>query len=278
MRDTTAWVADAIREAREERGWNQSELARRLNKTQTAVSYWENGKRQPSLDDLIEIAEALDTPLFSLLPPGRAQRQAPALLRATAERLGARELEDAVDDLAGIAEAEQPPPPELQITATSPGNAANELLEKAGVKGPPVPVRKLAERCGALVFFKPFPDSLSGLVFSLDEGAVIGVNEGHHENRQRFSLAHELGHYLLRHHQRQGGEEDRVHIDTAEGMSPGFDWRAERAANEFAAELLMPRKLMSAAYKKTTDPRVLAEEFEVSELAMGYRLVNLGLR
>jgi Zn-dependent peptidase ImmA (M78 family) len=116
------------------------------------------------------------------------------------------------------------------------------------------------------------------LVFSHEGSAVIGVNQQHHANRKRFSLAHELGHYLLGHHQESRGYEDRFHIDAAEGTAPGYDWRAERTANDFAAEILMPRKLISQVFRKTQDPSVLAETFEVSELAMGYRLMNLGLR
>jgi hypothetical protein len=57
-----------------------------------------------------------------------------------------------------------------------------------------------------------------------------------------------------------------------------FDWRAARAANDFAAELLMPRRFISAAHAGNSDPALLAERFEVSQLAMGYRLVSLGLR
>ncbi|MFN8150268.1 MAG: XRE family transcriptional regulator [Solirubrobacterales bacterium] len=278
MKDTTAWVANALRGARETRGWNQSELAKKLGVTQTAISYWEGGKRSPGLDDLIMIAEALDVPVFKFIPPSRAQAQAPALLRATAARLADSDLQESVARLTDMAEGVAAPSPELQITSTNPSNAANELIEKAAVTTPPVPVKTLAERCGALVYFQKYPDSLSGLVFALDDAAVIGINEGHPRVRQRFSLGHELGHYVLRHLQRQSGYEDRVHIDSAEGVSPGFDWRAERAANEFAAELLMPRKFVSQAHANAASHQELADKFEVSELAMGYRLVNLGLR
>lgn len=201
-----------------------------------------------------------------------------AVLRATAERLADAELQRAVDEL--LAEAEQAPPPgvQIEITATAPTNAANELLEKANVNKPPVEVQRLAELCGVLVLYRDFPDSLSGLVFAHAGTAVIGVNAQHHPNRQRFSLAHELGHYVLGHHRENRGYEERVHIDAAEGTAPGFDWRAERTANDFAAEILMPRRLISASFKASQQPAVLATEFDVSELAMGYRLVNLGLR
>jgi Zn-dependent peptidase ImmA (M78 family)/DNA-binding XRE family transcriptional regulator len=278
MTDTTAWVSSAIRGAREQRGWSMSELARRLNKTQTAVSYWEAGKRSPGLDDLVDLADALGVTVDAFFPPERTRRPVTAVMRATVERLADAELQAAIDSLLTQAEETDLPPEQITVAAAAPTHAANDLLEKARVTKPPVDVAKLAELCGVMVLYSEFPDSLSGLVFAHDGAAVIGVNENHPPNRQRFSLAHELGHYLLGHHQQSRGYEDRFHIDTSDGTPPGFDWRAERAANDFGAEVLMPRRLISQAFKKTQDPAALAGMFEVSELAMGYRLVNLGLR
>jgi Zn-dependent peptidase ImmA (M78 family) len=68
------------------------------------------------------------------------------------------------------------------------------------------------------------------------------------------------------------------HIDLAESDPPGYDWEVERAANEFAAELLMPRDMVVREFDQSPDTQRLAKRFKVSELAMGYRLVNLGLR
>lgn len=278
MTDTNAWVASAIRAAREQRGWSKSELARRLDKTQTAVSYWEAGKRSPGLDDLVDLADALGLTVDAFFPPERTRRPVIAVLRATVERLADTDLEAAIDSLLAEADETDLPPVEIVIAAAAPTHAANDLLEKARIVEPPVDVAKLAELCGVMVLYGDFPDTLSGLVFAHDGAAVIGINRIHHSNRQRFSLAHELGHYLLGHHQDSRGYEDRFHIDSSDGTPPGFDWRAERAANDFAAEVLMPRRFISKAFKYNDDPSVLAGLFEVSELAMGYRLVNLGLR
>jgi Zn-dependent peptidase ImmA (M78 family)/DNA-binding XRE family transcriptional regulator len=278
MTNTAAWVAGAIRSAREQRGWSQSELARRLKRTQTAVSYWEAGKRAPGLDDLVDLATVLDVTVEIFFPPDRVRRPVITVLRATAERLADSELQTAINDLLNRAELAELPETRIEITGNTATHAANELLEKARITKPPVDIERLAELCGVLVLYSEFPDSLSGLVFAHDGAAVIGVNQQHPVNRKRFSLGHELGHYLLGHHQESRGYEDRFHIDAAEGTAPGYDWRAERTANDFAAEILMARKLISQAFKKTQDPEVLAEMFEVSELAMGYRLVNLGLR
>ena len=277
MSETTDWIAAQIRERREELGLTQTELAERLGRTQTAVSLWESGKRTAGLDDLIDLADALELELSRMLPPARARRPVVALLRATAARLVDRRLYEAVDGLVIDAEAATMPPPELGVSAAAPAHAANELLEKADVHAPAVDVEQLCRRCGVLVLRRSFPEDLSGLVFVHGDGAVIGVNKHHSETRQRFTIGHELGHYLLRHHERSPAGENRFHIDLAETQPPGFDWRAERAANDFAADVLMPRRLMSAAFQHWQDPIELASRFEVSQVAMGIRLLELGL-
>jgi len=273
-----AWVAETIRVVREQRGWSQSELARRLDKTQTAVSYWEAGKRAPGFEDVFDLAVVLGVPMESFIPPDRASQPVTALLRATAERLADRELQTAINELLLTAEAADPPARQIEITTSTPTHAANELLDKAAIAAPPVDIETLARRCGLLVLYRRFPDSLSGLVFTHDDMGVIGINHDHPPNRQRFTLAHELGHYLLGHHHASRGYDSRIHIHSSDATPPGYDWRAERAANEFAAEILMPPRLISAAISTTDDPTKLAQQFAVSELAMGYRLVNLGLR
>lgn len=278
MSETTTWIARRIRESREELGLSQVQLAERLGKTQTAVSLWESGKRKAGLDDLIDIADALDLEVNRFLPPTQARRRVEALLRATAERLVDHQLYEAVDHLASDAEHSTLPMAELSVSAVSPSHAANELLEKAEASSPPIDVHELCTRCGVLILERSFREALSGLVFAYADGAVVGVNADHPETRQRFTIAHELGHYLLRHHERSSAYEDRFHLDLSEGTPPGFDWRAERAANDFAADLLMPRKLMAAAFQQSQDPVTLAATFNVSQVAMGIRLLELGLR
>jgi transcriptional regulator with XRE-family HTH domain len=268
---TAAWVARRIREARAERGLSQADLAKRTGRTQAAVSLWEGGKRVPGLDDLMDLAQALGKDLGYFFPPEEIRQPIAMLLRGTAERIAGQELRGVVDVLLEEAEKSGLPEPTIAISAITPARAASELLTKAQVAVPPIPVDVLAGACGARVIPLEMSDGLSGLVFDLDDGAVIAVNLRHGANRQRFSLAHELGHYLLDHH-------DRFHIDVDDGAAPGYDWQVERQANEFAAELLMPPDMVSELHATDPDVSSLARRFEVSELAMGYRLVNLGLR
>ena len=75
--------------------------------------------------------------------------------------------------------------------------SARALVNKLGLKAPPVPVEKLAKALGARVEYTPFDDELSGMAFVRDGKPVIGVNSNHHPNRQRFTIAHELAHVVL---------------------------------------------------------------------------------
>jgi transcriptional regulator with XRE-family HTH domain len=62
-------VGHRIREARQSAGLTQAQLGELLDVTQTAVSYWESGKREPGVADLVRIAAQLGVPAASLLPP-----------------------------------------------------------------------------------------------------------------------------------------------------------------------------------------------------------------
>jgi hypothetical protein len=115
--------------------------------------------------------------------------------------------------------------------------------------------------------------SISGKLSRSGGKWIITVNKSHHENRQRFTLAHELAHYVL--HKSEGDSfTDTVFF---RGMSVN---NIEYAANEFAARLLMPeakvRKLIQEGGAQSIEK--LAESFGVSVAAMLYRVKQLGFR
>jgi Zn-dependent peptidase ImmA (M78 family)/DNA-binding XRE family transcriptional regulator len=273
LSESTAQVGRRIRELRESRGWTQGELAGLLDRTQTALSYWEAGKRAPGLDDILELARVFDVETSELLP--RPARPLRAVLRAVVEDVDAGTLAAELDRFADAAELLPALEPKYRLPGA--GNArdtAEALLAAAAIVKPPVPVEKLAHECGVRVLSWAFED-VDGLVIRLDGGAVIGVNADHHGNRKRFTIAHELGHHLL-------GHDDSFHVDfagdlspAASGEHPGYNWRHERAANDFAANLLMPAALVRDAAARTGDVAKLAQKFQVSPAAMGFRLKNL---
>jgi Zn-dependent peptidase ImmA (M78 family)/DNA-binding XRE family transcriptional regulator len=266
-------LASRLRDARNEAELSQGELAQRLGVSQAAVSSWEAGTRQPGVDDLYAIADQLDIEVFDLLPrrPGPPLRVA---LRAVADQLERGNLAVSLERFVDEAEGLSRHPRQAWATAESPVEAANQLLEELGMTKPPVDVDAVARMCGIPVLRFEFDNALSGLVVDTADGPVIGINDLHHPVRQRFSIAHELGHVMLRHI-------DSFHVDLGstveDGEPPGYNWRHERAANDFAANLLMPGAMVKRAFIKKAAVAVLADRFEVSELAMGFRLRNLGL-
>jgi transcriptional regulator with XRE-family HTH domain len=275
INDTARSVAEAIKTARQQLEWSQTDLAEHVGRTQTAVSYWEAGKRTPGIDDLLDLSEALQKDISFFLPSGGERQPIRAILRATATQLDLGELDFALQGFLDKVEDLTLPMKTIDLSGRRPLVAAQELLKLGGTSSPPVDVKALAEACGAMVLSYSFDDDLSGLVVELDGGAAIGVNSSQAPVRQRFTIAHELGHYLLGHH-------ERFHIDLGRGDSdgtpPGYDWISERAANDFAAELLMPARMIHEFDDGGRSTSDLAELFDVSGLAMGYRLANLGLR
>jgi DNA-binding XRE family transcriptional regulator len=60
------FLTNAIRVAREKRGWTQVELAHQLNVTQGTISFWENGVEIPSLNHQIQLIEAIPDILMAM--------------------------------------------------------------------------------------------------------------------------------------------------------------------------------------------------------------------
>jgi Zn-dependent peptidase ImmA (M78 family) len=101
-------------------------------------------------------------------------------------------------------------------------------------------------------------------VNSNETTAAIWVRSGDAPHRQRFTIAHELGHLLLH----EAGAEYRD--DTFRGTPKEYE------ANAFAADLLMPLWMLDpAAAKWGRHPGYLAQIFGVSEQAMSIRLGRL---
>src|SRR3954454_5869429 len=146
--ETTAWVARKIRRAREDAGLSQSQLAARLGRTQTAVSYWEAGKRAPGLDDLVELSGALQRDVAYFLPGREETAPIRAILRATAERLDFQDLDRSLQRLVDEAEELPTPVARVEISASHPARAARELLQYPSGPVPPIDVEQLARDCG----------------------------------------------------------------------------------------------------------------------------------
>ncbi len=159
---------------------------------------------------------------------------------------------------------------------------AEQLLAKAGVDTTPVPVEQVAAHLSIKIDLADLGEDCSGVLVRNGNRAVIGVNEGHHSNRQRFSIAHEIAHFVLHEGDTYIDKGYRVHFrDLESGSGTKLE---EMEANAFAAALLMPAKRVRDAFKQqpfelTGDDslELLAKKFRVSTEAMTYRLMNLQL-
>ena len=74
-----------------------------------------------------------------------------------------------------------------------------DLLIKHGVRKAPVKVDELARAEGLQIIELAFGGDISGALIRSTDVAGIAVNAKQHPNRKRFTIAHELAHYLLAH-------------------------------------------------------------------------------
>ena len=164
--------------------------------------------------------------------------------------------------------------------------AAEKLIQDLGINEAPIPVQQIAEGIGCLVkAFRDDTDGVSGVFMMNNNTPMIGYNSNQSEVRQRFTIAHELGHYIL--HNNNDPKEVFVDHKTLalfrdENSSTGSS-KIEQQANAFAAALLMPERFVTEEVKNInvdlTDesPELsrLAKKFNVSTIAMSIRLMNL---
>jgi Zn-dependent peptidase ImmA (M78 family) len=119
------------------------------------------------------------------------------------------------------------------------------------------------------------PDFSGALEKHRYKDPVIYLNREDSKNRQRFTCAHELGHYYRRTKQ---GDLEYSFTDRRDKLAQAGTDEDEIYANQFAAALIMPAAEVKQWYKDLKqDPVRLANKFRVSEDAMRFRLVNLRL-
>lgn len=166
---------------------------------------------------------------------------------------------------------------------------ADALIDKNKITAPPIPIKKIIRAHGLQLAISAIPNSdISGFLLREKSRIIIGINAKDVPVRQRFTMAHELGHYLL-----HPNQPDELHVDRGgwsiqfrnSKSSLGTD-NLESEANTFAAELLMPRIFLAKDLEKyggqidlfnDTLIRVMAQKYDVSRDAMRIRLGYLGM-
>jgi Zn-dependent peptidase ImmA (M78 family) len=161
------------------------------------------------------------------------------------------------------------------------------ILKKLEVTQIPIPIKLVAEKWGLQIRPYDLGANVSGVLFLRSGLGIIGYNPSEPPVRQRFTIAHELGHYEL--HRNQGelfvdktDQAQKVYLRN-EASSSG-ELKQEREANAFAAAILMPKAMVYAQLREhqfdLNDEKALkdlAKLFQVSLPAITYRLSNLGL-
>jgi len=135
----------------------------------------------------------------------------------------------------------------------------------------PVDVKGMAEALGIEVHERTMPENRSGSIEKIAGRYIITVNKEHSSNRKRFTIAHEIGHFVFHDHlicTNNGIFDDKMYRDNRISSSE------ETEANRFAVSILIPTPLLDphVADCGVENSATLPARFQVSEKAMEIRL------
>lgn len=153
---------------------------------------------------------------------------------------------------------------------------AERILLDLGVSRPEdIDLDAIAWDLGVVAVKRRRLDGCEARIVGDGDRAIISIDPRPMLRRQRFSLAHELGHWV--HHRGKILFCAKADIATNQGSHP-----AEQTANAFAADLLLPGFLVAPLARArpkltTTVVREIAEEFQATKSATALRLVGLGI-
>ncbi len=151
---------------------------------------------------------------------------------------------------------------------------AAEIIERYGITSPEhIRLEDIAFALGARVIEGPLEGAAGSLVRHGSNATIRIPSNEPYQSRKRFSVAHELGHFILGH-----GHSVRL-VCTAENM---LDWNKhpgqETEANFFSGELLLPKKLIKDLCEvrevNFTPIRKIADEFRTSLTTTAIRFVR----
>ncbi|MCE7011625.1 XRE family transcriptional regulator [Kibdelosporangium philippinense] len=263
--------------ARELAGWLKRDLAEAIDRTAAAISQYELGQSRPSAETLSRCADALAVPV-SFFTVGRPQLHLDTAqahfrsLRATTATQRQQALAhvellwEVVEQLDRVIEL---PPLDVGIPMGIPhGDPATtaRMVRKAWsiYSGPTAHLVRNLEARGVVTTRIPALDcdTIDAFSSALHGRPIIALTYKGNPMRQRFSVAHELGHLLL-------------HPEPVPGSVQN-----EREANAFAAEFLMPANEISDQLPTPVDVaalKQLADNYGVSTAALIYRGKDLGV-
>lgn len=148
------------------------------------------------------------------------------------------------------------------------------ILQELGIREPAdIHIEAIAEYCGATILYELLQGS-EARILGYGDRAIITVNSAAPPGRRRFSAGHELGHWMC--------DRRKIAFSCTENML-AREWgddNPEVRANQFSAELLLPRTMFETKAKNLemtfATVRQLAETFQTSLTATAIRLVEFG--
>ena len=161
---------------------------------------------------------------------------------------------------------------------------AEQILKDNDISSLPIDVLDLSIKMGVRVEAIDFEnDDVSGIFILKNDKPYIGYNKDQGKNRVRFTIAHELGHYILHSENQQLFIDKSKKVMYRDANSSTGELLLEREANSFAASRLMPefmieKELINTPQNNSDKDTIeqLAEKFSVSTQALSFRLSNLG--
>ncbi len=275
--------------ARHLAGLRKSDLAARIDMSPTAVAAWESGAKRPTAGTVAKLALCLrvepgffamrpdDVAALSTTPHFRSLRSTSQLARDQAFAYGQLAV-DIATSLEKHVEYPEPDVPSVPVPIDSaaggdaggdgPERAARRVRQAWGIgPGPAGHLVRLLENHGVLVVFSP-PRAASVDAYSFDSRLrpVVVLNPVKRDYyRQRFDVAHELGHLVMHSDAEPGGRtvEDQAHRFAAELLMPAAEIRN-----------LLPATMSAAAWQTLAR---LKEQWGTSIQALLYRARRLGV-
>lgn len=284
-------IGENLKRARQRLRLSQTTVGQEIGLPRQAISALEAGRREITVHQLVKLANLYRLQVESFFRQQQAlsdqtplphveRRRNQSKTESTLDAFDRNEIQGFIQDLraaggsgVGRAPRNSAKPRTLQPLAAT----AAEVRRAADLSSPPVNVYKALSCLGMRVRMTTL-HSISGAFIPGGDDWPPGVliNSDQPSDRQRYSAAHELGHYVLIHSEK-GGEE--IISPLGRRFSP-----KEVEADAFAAEFLMPAtmiltELRQLKAKEGLEEQVyrLADRFLISYQAMIYRLTHLGL-
>jgi Zn-dependent peptidase ImmA (M78 family) len=165
------------------------------------------------------------------------------------------------------------------------GHKLNELLTADCYQGYELQLDKLAKKLSLSIFDATFFDpNLSGAIYRDEKTGNFNIyaNSQHPITRKRFTIAHEIGHYISA---ICGSYSKDQLFNNSEGFEDyavsyrhdGIKSEAETEANQIAAEMLMPQEHVKKFVEDGMSVEKMAEIFFVSQQAIAIRINSLGI-